>query len=100
MAYRGTEKLNLEEVQRYARDLRQLLVESDISGRKAFPKTFVINIEIPGNSATAKYGLPVVPGANGKDDASVPIIDTFGGAEVSIGRTSGAFYVGFDLCLD
>jgi hypothetical protein len=58
MAYRGIEKLNLEEVHRYARDVGQLPVESDISGRKAFPKTFVTSMEIPGNSATAKYRGP------------------------------------------
>jgi site-specific DNA recombinase len=80
MANRGIENLNLAEVQRYARDLRQLLVESDISDRKAFLKTFVKRTEIDGNSATMRYKLPMGPRANGKDHASVLPIDTFGGA--------------------
>jgi site-specific DNA recombinase len=56
-------------------------LSSDISDRKAFLKTFVKRIEIDGNSATVKYKLPMGPGSNGKDDASVLPNDIFGGAE-------------------
>jgi site-specific DNA recombinase len=70
------------------------LFESDISDRKAFLKTFVKRVEINGNSATVRYELPMGPGANGKDDAWVLSIDTFGGAGVSIGGTHAlSFYL-------
>ncbi len=58
----GIGQLDVAQVQRHARDLCQLLVDSDTTDRKAFLRAFVKRIGIDGSSVTVRYKLPVGPG--------------------------------------
>jgi len=81
IASKGIELLDVDLIKKRARDLRQLLVESELTERKAFLRSFVKRIETDGKSVTVRYRMPIVPGANGWDDVSVLPIDNLGGAE-------------------
>lgn len=79
IAGKGIELLDVALIQERARDLRKLLVESDLTERKAFLRSFVKRLETDGKSVTVRYKLPLVPGPSGWDDISVLPIDNLGG---------------------
>ena len=80
IATKGIEQMDVALVQKRARDLRQLLIESNLTERKAFLRSFVRRIETDGKSVTVRYKLPLVAGPSGWDDVSVLPIDNLGGA--------------------
>ncbi len=79
IATKGIEQMDVALVQKRARDLRQLLIESNLTERKAFLRSFVKRIETDGKSVTVRYKLPLVAGPSGWDDVSVLPIDNLGG---------------------
>ena len=81
IANRGIELLDVDLIKRRAQDLRQLLVESELTERKAFLRSFVKRIETDGKSVNVRYRMPIVPGVNGWEDVSVLPIDNLGGAD-------------------
>jgi len=66
-------------IQQRGRDLRKLLVESDLTERKGFLRSFVKRPDTDGKTVTVRYKLPLVQGTNGWDDVAVLPIDNFGG---------------------
>jgi site-specific DNA recombinase len=79
IAARGVEQLDVALIQKRARDLRKLLVESELTERKAFLRSFVKRLETDGKSVTVRYKLPLVPGPSGWNDVAVLPIDNLGG---------------------
>ena len=77
---KGGEQMDVTLIQKRARDLRKLLVESDLTERKGFLRSFVKRLETDGKTVTVRYKLPLVQGTNGWDDVAVLPIDNLGGA--------------------
>ena len=70
--------LDAEQVKSYARDLRNLLNETDIVKSKAFLRSFVEKIVIRGTTATVYYKLPVPAQWQEKEDVVLPIVPPSG----------------------
>ena len=81
LASKGIQPLNVDLIKKHARDLRQLLVESSLTERKAFLRSFIRRIETDGKQVTIHYKLPLVQGTDGWQDVAVLPIDTSGGAD-------------------
>ena len=79
MVVRGVDQVDVSVVQRYARDLRSLLEDSDYTERKAFLRSFVKRIVVDQEEVTVHYKLPLPPDGKSKDKIAVLPIDTFGG---------------------
>jgi len=79
MVARGVDQVDLSVVQRYARDLRNLLEDSDFTERKAFLRSFVKKIVVEQEEVTVHYKLPLPPDGKSKEKITVLPIDTFGG---------------------
>ncbi len=75
------EGVDLDIVRSYARDLKSLLEESDITESKAFLRSFIKRIEINRDEVKVYYHLPLPPGEKRKAAAEVLPIVTPGGAE-------------------
>jgi DNA invertase Pin-like site-specific DNA recombinase len=97
MIANGVDDVDISVVKSYARDLRDLLEESDYTERKGFLRSFVKRVEVDKSEVTVRYRLPLPPDGSAEDRVSVLPIDTFGGAEVSIGSTSKDFDLIFSL---
>ena len=80
MVARGVDQVDVALVQRYAKDLRNLLEDSDFTERKAFLRSFVKKIVVDNEEVTVYYKLPLPPDGKSKDKIAVLPIDTFGGA--------------------
>ena len=80
MVAHGVEEVDVSTVKSYARDLRNLLEESEFTERKAFLRSFVRRVEVDGTEVTVRYRLPMPPDGRSEDRAPVLPIDTFGGA--------------------
>ena len=80
MVAQGVEEVDINTVKSYTRDLKSLLVESDITERKAFLRSFIKRIEINKDEAIARYHLPLPSDENRKVSAGVLPIVTHGGA--------------------
>ncbi len=76
----GVELVNVDAVKRRARDLRQLLVDSSLTERKSFLRSFVREINTDGQFVRVKYKLPIVVGPDGGGYDAVLPIDNLGGA--------------------
>jgi len=70
--------LDAEQVKSYARDLRNLLNETDIVKSKAFLRSFVEKIVIRGTTGTVYYKLPVPAQWQEKEDVVLPIVPPSG----------------------
>ncbi len=81
MVARGVEEVDVSIVKSYARDLRNLLEESDFTERKAFLRSFVKRVEVDKDEVTVHHKLPLPPEGRSRETVSVLPIDTFGGAE-------------------
>ena len=80
MAAEGTERVDLEIVKAYARDLASLLGEASFTESKAFLRSFIRRIAVDGEKATIHYNLPMPPEGKRKQLVGVLPIDTPGGA--------------------
>jgi len=78
MVARGEERIDVEKVKKYGRDLRDMIEEANLAERKAFLRSFIKRIEIDGDKVKVIHKLPL---PSGKDRIAVLPIDTFGGAE-------------------
>jgi site-specific DNA recombinase len=74
------ENVDIETIKSYAKDLRNLLEETDLSLTKAFLRSFVKRIEINKGQGEIEYNLPV-PLEKRKQLVAVLPIDTLGGPE-------------------
>jgi len=61
MVARGAEQVDAVLVEAHAQDLRSLLEEADLTGRKAFLRSFIKRIEVNEKQATIHYNLPMPP---------------------------------------
>jgi site-specific DNA recombinase len=86
----GVEPLDINAVKSYAHDLRTLLEKADIAQSKSFIKSFVKRIDMDGKVVRVSYKLPTRDGLSVQN--GVLPIETFGGAEVSIGRTDSLLF--------
>ena len=77
----GVEEVDVSVVKGYAKDLRNLLEESEFTERKAFLRSFVRRVEVDKTEVIVRYRLPLPPDGRSEDRARVLPIDTFGGAE-------------------
>ena len=73
-------QVDLSTVKSYARDLRMLLQESEITERKAFIRSFVKRIVIGKDQVTLHYRLPIPCGVGKGEELAVLPIGTVGGA--------------------
>ena len=80
MVARGVDQVDVSLVQRYAKDLRNLLEDSEFTERKAFLRSFVKKIVVDNEEVTVNYKLPLPPDGKSKDKIAVLPIDTFGGS--------------------
>ena len=80
MVAHGVDEVDIAAVKGYARDLRDLLEESDYTARKGFLRSFVKRVEIDKSEVTVRYRLPLPPDGRTEDRVSVLPIDTLGGA--------------------
>ena len=76
----GIGPLDVDLIKKHAHDMRQLLVESSLTERKAFLRSLVRHIETDGKQVTIRYKLPLVQGAGGRGDVVVMPVDDPGGA--------------------
>ena len=80
MVVQGTEHVEIEVVKPYAKDLRNLLEETDSTLTKAFLRSFVKRVEIDDKKVTVHYNLPIPPeGGERQPEVVLPIV-TPGGA--------------------
>jgi len=79
LASKGVQPLNVDLIKKHAQDLRQLLVESSLTERKAFLRSYIRRIETEGKQVTIHYKLPLVQDTDGWQDVAVLPIDTSGG---------------------
>ena len=81
LAVQGVRHVDRDTVVAYARDLRSLLGQGEISESKAFLRTFVKRIVVEGQQVRVHYNLPVPDGQRGvKTEEVLPIV-TPSGAE-------------------
>jgi DNA invertase Pin-like site-specific DNA recombinase len=78
MVARGEERIDVEMVKAYGRDLRAMIEEASLTERKAFLRSFIKRIEIDGDRVKVTHKLPL---PTGKEKVAVLPIDTFGGAK-------------------
>jgi site-specific DNA recombinase len=76
---RGVEQVDTALVKEYARDLRSLLEEADITERKAFLRSFIKRIEVNKGQVTIHYKLPMPPDGKIKQEVGVLPTVTLGG---------------------
>lgn len=74
----GIELIDIDSVKMRARDLRQLLVDSSLTERKSFLRSFVREISTDGRSMRVRYKLPIVVGPDGGGYDAVLPIDNLG----------------------
>jgi site-specific DNA recombinase len=75
----GVDEVDISAVKNYAKDLRNVLEESDYIERKGFLRSFVKRVEVDKSEVTVRYKLPLPPDGRSEDRVSVLPIDTFGG---------------------
>ena len=78
---RGIKYVDAEVIKSYARDLKSLLEEADITESKAFLRSFIKRIEIDKSQAVLHYNLPVPPYGDQTQTLGVLPMVTPGGAE-------------------
>ncbi|MFC2060569.1 hypothetical protein ACFLTZ_05740, partial [Chloroflexota bacterium] len=76
MVAKGEERIDIEMVKTYAKDLQAMIEEASLTERKAFLRSFIKRIEIGGDKVRVIHKLHL---PTGKDKIAVLPIDTFGG---------------------
>ena len=79
MVAQGVEKVDIEAVREYAKDLKNLLEESEITERKAFLRSFVGRIVVNGDEVRIEYRIPVPKNSVESIEVEVLPIVTLGG---------------------
>ncbi len=79
MVARGVEHVDMDVVRNYARDMRNLLEDSEFTEQKAFLRSFVKKIIIDKEEGTIQYKLPLPPKGKFEDRVPVLPIDNYGG---------------------
>jgi site-specific DNA recombinase len=81
VAARGVQPVNEALVKAYARDLRGLLEEAELTERRAFLRSFVKRIEVNRGQVSVQYRLPLPQGGKANEPLTVLPTVTSGGAE-------------------
>ena len=81
MVAQGVERVDIEAVREYAKDLKNLLEESEITERKAFLRSFVSRIVVNEDKVRIEYRIPAPKNSVESIEAEVLPIVTLGGAE-------------------
>ena len=81
VAARGVQPVDEALVKAYARDLRGLLEEAELTERRAFLRSFVKRIEVNRGQVSVQYRLPLPQGGKASEPRTVLPTVTSGGAE-------------------
>ncbi len=81
MVVEGVELVDADVIKSYARDLKSLLEDTEITRRKAFIKSFVKRITVDGKNVKVNYKLPGSAGLS--VESEVLPIETFGGSKMT-----------------
>ena len=76
---RKVELVDLETVEDYVEDLRNLLEESPLAERKSFIKSFIREVRITGTEVLLTYNIPLSAGSSSQETLVVPPIVHYGG---------------------
>jgi len=76
---RKVELADLETVENYVEDLRNLLEESPLAERKSFIKSFVREVRVTGSEVLLTYNIPLSAGSSSQETLIVPPIVHYGG---------------------
>ena len=76
---RKVELADMETVENYAEDLRNLLEESPLAERKSFIKSFVREVRVTGSEGLLTYNIPLSASSTSQDTLAVPPIVHDGG---------------------
>ena len=76
---RKVELADLETVENYVEDLRNLLEESPLAERKSFIKSFVREMRVNGTKVLLIYTIPLSAGSSSQETLVVPPIVHYGG---------------------
>jgi hypothetical protein len=91
---RRVELADLKTMTAYVDDLHELLREGSLAERRAFIKSFVVDIKVTGKEAVLSYKMPVAPEKVTMTKAGVLPTVQYGGRYSTIGRT---FSISFSL---
>ena len=84
---RKVELADLETVENYVEDLRNLLEESPLAERKSFVKSFVREVRVTGSEVLLTYNIPLSASSSSQETLIVPPIVHYGGPTCAIDRT-------------
>ena len=92
VAAHGATHVDADIVKSYAKDLKGLLKEADITESKAFIRSFIKRIEINKSEAIIHYNLPVPQYWGEKQSAGVLPIDNLGGPNITFAKPIETFF--------
>ena len=84
MVAQGVERVDIEAVREYAKDLKNLLEESEITERKAFLRSFVSRIVVNEDKVRIEYRIPAPKNSVESIEAEVLPIVTLGGPWLTV----------------
>ena len=83
------ELVSREVVLDYLRDLKGLLENGTVTGRRLFLRSFIESIELENSQVTIRYVLPLPPEQVPLDSVGVLAFDSLGGADITLPHQVG-----------